>query len=109
MRERLEKPYATKESLHWRLYGPVGVQALVQAIYREGHSDSERAFLFAELGLELARVKPNDMPCSLTADIVSGELKSFIKTLDTKVQSLQFNDMPDMHNYVSNAFKEAGK
>lgn len=109
MREKLEKPYATKESLDWRLYGPVGVQALVHAIDREGQSDSERAFLLAELGLELSRVKPGQALNGLRPEDVSEKLRNFIKTLDVRAQAIQLSDTPDMRDYICNVFKEAGK
>ena len=57
LRERLERPAATVESLAWRLRGPVGVLAVARAIAREARSADERAFLLTELALEHERVE----------------------------------------------------
>lgn len=60
LRERLQQPFASAHSLDWRLRGPIGVLYLATALDREAHSAEERAFLLAELILELRRVVPED-------------------------------------------------
>ncbi len=71
LRERLERPLSSEQALHWRLRGPVGVQALAKAMSREAKSITERQFLLAELSLELHRVQlPPEVPrCLPTAKI----------------------------------------
>ena len=49
----MERPVATEQALNWRLRGPVGVLAFADAIDREVKSPTEKAFLIAELCLEL--------------------------------------------------------
>lgn len=58
LRKRMERPVASEQALNWRLRGPVGVKALADAIGREAKSATEKAFLIAELCLELHRVQP---------------------------------------------------
>jgi hypothetical protein len=74
LRERLERPFANAQCLAWRLHGPVGAHSVAQAICREAHSEEEKAFLIAELMLELHRVVPKEAPGALPAVAVREEL-----------------------------------
>lgn len=76
LRSRLERPASSDECLQWRISGPVGVMAVAQALTREARSDDERAFLLAELALELTRVKPRGGPGTLSAHEVRESLRS---------------------------------
>lgn len=67
LRSRLERPATSEECLEWRIKGPVGIKAVATALTREAKSDDERAFLLAELALELTRVKPKSAPGTLSA------------------------------------------
>ena len=70
LRYRLERPAVSDQALTWRLRGPVGVLAVAQAIAKEAKSEQERCFLLTELCLELARVRPQVSPGSLTSQRV---------------------------------------
>lgn len=74
LRQRLERPVTTAESLYWRLHGPVGVEAFVNALKKEAGSEAERDFLLAELALEVIRAKPQSNPGCLSEEIVRTEL-----------------------------------
>jgi len=84
LRSRLERPVSSEECLHWRINGPVGIQAIATALTREAKSDDERTFLLAELALELTRVKPTSAPGTLSAHEVR-------KALSVVAQELQRN------------------
>lgn len=81
LRTRLERPAASREALDWRLRGPVGVQAISRAIVKEAHSGEERAFLLAELMLELARVRPSEIPGGLRSPDIRAGLHEMIAEL----------------------------
>lgn len=55
---RIAAPCFTKESLEWRLHGPLGAEALARAIEHAQVSEEEKAFFLAELGFELLQVSP---------------------------------------------------
>jgi len=81
LRDRLERPVATEEGLHWRFYGPVGVRALIAALVKEGQSQEEKAFLLSELALELVRVKPSSFPGYLPVARTKAAIKDVIAEL----------------------------
>ncbi|MCA1807478.1 MAG: hypothetical protein LC687_06500, partial [Actinobacteria bacterium] len=57
LKNRLERPVVTIEALHWRMYGPIGVAAVVRALESHSESIDELAFLLSELMLILIRIK----------------------------------------------------
>jgi HKD family nuclease len=81
LRARLEKPVYTKESLNWRLYGPIGVQALKDAILKEAKTEDEKLFLVAELALELSRINPEHTEICLKPYEVKAAIQKVIKEL----------------------------
>lgn len=81
LRSRLERPVSSEECLQWRINGPVGVKAVAAALTREARSDDERAFLLAELALELTRVKPTGGPGTLSAHEVREALHAAAQDL----------------------------
>ncbi len=107
LRERIEKPVFTRESLIWRIYGPIGVNALVDGIRRESRSNDEKQFLLAELALELSRVNPKTTEFSIKAKDVMLAVKEVIEKLNA---SFSFDDNPhdnSIHNYSQKAFQKA--
>jgi hypothetical protein len=75
---RLEKPVFTKESLNWRLFGPVGVQSLIDAIGKEAKTNDEKSFLLAEVALELSRMQPKETSFSIKSKEVKKEVQQVI-------------------------------
>jgi len=106
----LERPFYTKESLNWRLRGPIGVLTLAQTIIREGKSEDEKAFLVAEILLELGRINPNeDAHRSLKREDVAEELRKIIREIkETILPSIQISD-DLIKAYVLKAFRESLK
>ena len=101
MRERVEQPASTKETLHWRLRGPVGVTALADAIAREAKSDEESTFLLAELALELGRAKPQQAPGCIHLDDHLKEIQGVIEDLKQRVSTYGDSGPENLRQYVS--------
>lgn len=108
LRERLERPVMSAESLWWRLRGPVGVTALAQALEKESQSPEETAFMITELILELHRVRlqansgyvePDTIRESLGA--LSADLKKLIPK-GQRVKGMAFGDYIDRVLEVTN-------
>ncbi|MCL4206470.1 MAG: hypothetical protein KJ000_28645 [Pirellulaceae bacterium] len=106
LRQRLEKPVVSQQALDWRLRGPVGVMALAEAIERETQQ-GERAFLLAELCLELARVKPQVGSGSFSASRLRAALREIAAEIRTKIQADALS--PQLQAYVKAAFEEFAK
>lgn len=106
LRERLERPVATQQSLHWRLYGPVGVEALAKALAKEAHSYEERAFLLTELALEVGRVRPHRHEGALPPRVVRDQLRAAAECVR---QRIPFEAMPtdsNLRHYIDEAFQQ---
>ncbi len=107
MRLRVERPTATIETLNWRLYGPVGVFALAEAIAREATTSAESAFLLAELALELSRADVVATTGCVDVSIHRNE----ISKLNDKLRSLLKDDAGDsepanLRAYIESVFDE---
>jgi len=109
IREKLERPIATRDTLAWRLYGPVGVQALATAISKAAKSPDERSFLFAELALELGRIRPAEERGYLPAAEVVAEIRNLMKVLEGQAGKDSPSGIPSIQGYVRSAFREALK
>lgn len=108
LRQRLEKPVVSGQSLEWRLRGPVGVLALGQAISKEARSEQERCFLLTELCLELARVRPRESPGSLRATRVRKALHQLAGEIRSGISPDALAALPALASYTQAAFKEIG-
>jgi len=106
LREKLERPVASQNSLEWRLKGPVGVRAVAKAISREAKSDEERAFLLTELALDIARVKPKQTPGHLPPEDVKREIDRVIRGLHDEVKELTYKAPVALEEYIKSAFVE---
>jgi hypothetical protein len=103
LRRRLERPVSSAEALNWRLRGPVGVQAISRAIVKEARSSEERAFLLAELMLELARVHPAEISGGLRSSEVKAELCQIISELRALLSAESLPDDPAFCAYIAAA------
>lgn len=113
LRERLQRPALSAQALHWRLRGPWGPLALADAIQREARTrreagmaatETEEAFLLAELMLELAQVQPEAHAHSVSPATVRRELRRLIADLQQRVPS-QPPDSP-IADYLTAVRKE---
>jgi hypothetical protein len=105
LRERLERPVATEEGLNWRLYGPVGVRALSEALLREGQSPEEKVFLLSELSLELKRVNPSSLPGCLTVSEIRDAIQQMISELHLAVKPNIEGRAANLTAYVREVFE----
>lgn len=107
LRERLEKPVYTLESLNWRLYGPIGVASLKEAIKREAKTAEERFFLFAELALELARVSPHQMGVSIDPVLIKEEIRKVLQQIREEFANEQKTGAIAIIEYSERALNKA--
>ena len=103
LRTRLARPVASVEALNWRLRGPIGVQAISRAIVKEARSAEERAFLLAELMLELARVRPSEISGGLHSSEVKAGLREMITELRALLSHETLPDDPAFRSYLEAA------
>lgn len=98
---RLEQPCATFATLEWKLYGPVGLYALVEAIEKEsGGNISEAIFFLTELWTQLGKVKPVTGEGILAPRIVKEKLSSFRDDLANRIKKLwELSDMESIQTY----------
>lgn len=107
LRERLQKPVATLENLNWRLYGPVGVRALKDAILKEAKTDMERIFLVTELALELSRADIAHAPNCLEPAVCKQALKKMVDELHRELTTAEWTASANLQQYVESAFERA--
>lgn len=107
LRERLQKPVYTSESLNWRLYGPIGVKSLKDAILKEARSEDEKIFLLAELALELSRVNPSQTEFSLKAKEVKAAIRKLLEELSIDFSSTNNRGHTAITDYSNQALKKA--
>jgi hypothetical protein len=107
IRQRLEHPFVSEQSIIWRLKGPVGVMALAQAIGKEAHSEQERYFLLTELCLELNRVKPQTISgCILSLNAIHKAIRDVIQKIRENISPDVMGDMPALADYIKSALEE---
>jgi len=109
LRERLERPIATANALEWRLRGVVGVESVANAICREGRTDEERAFLLAELALELDQVKPQVEPGGISARHVKQEVSKMIREIRKRIPRGALAGVGNLRKYVNSVFERIAK
>lgn len=85
IRERLERPVVSEQSLHWRLHGPIGVMALAGALKRDAHSAEERLFFLGEIILELSRVVIRTEPGCLAPKAVRVTINQVVRLLREEI------------------------
>jgi len=109
LRQRLERPAVSEQTLEWRLHGPVGVIALAQAVGREARSEQERCFLLTELCLELTRVRPQTSPGSLSTARVRKSLRKVAQEIRATITSDALVNLPALATYVEVVFREVAR
>lgn len=105
LRSRLERPAPTKESLDWRIYGPVGVKAVADALSREAKSEDERVFLLAELTLELLRTSPQTAQGSLPPSEVRKALRDVAVEFAARLSLSKEHKVGSLSRYLKNVLK----
>lgn len=110
IRERMEKPVVSEDQLSWRLRGPIGVKAFVDAILKSEKTDSvEKVFLLTEIALELHRVTLRDLPGCLSPHTIRKELDEFVIELQKLIDE-HLDVVPlQIHKYVKSVFNDVGE
>jgi hypothetical protein len=106
LRERLERPVVSEPALEWRLRGPVGVQALANAIGREARTEAEKCFLLTELCLELGRVRPQEASGSLSKQKVKAGLRQIVVDIRAGIDPLALTQHPELAQYAKAVFEK---
>lgn len=106
MRKKLERPALTEDIVSWRLYGPLGVNALAEAIRKEfKDSEEEKCFLLAELALELSRVEPFEDKECLSKEIINQKIGEYISDIKREIEEEDFEENKPMSKYIKNIFE----
>jgi hypothetical protein len=105
----LNRPVFHKDSLLWRLHGPVGPLALARALNDAATSPGESSFLLAELLMALRRIDVGRISVGIEKSEVLGEFDQVKAEIRRMVQgSLGSGDVPQsMSDYVSRVLTEA--
>ncbi len=99
----MEEPCVTRESLDWRLRGPFGAKAILEAIEREARSEEERTFFTAELCLELANAQPTTVEGGLPIDEIRTAILSFVEDKADRVERKLHEVGPGLKDYIAAA------
>ena len=111
LRERLERPLATRESLTWRLDGPVGVQAVARALIEEAgrrQSADERCFLLSELALELTRVRLSTSSPDVSVEDAKRDVGKAIQRILVQIDSGSIAEGSNLRRYVDHVLQQIG-
>ena len=111
LRERLERPLATRESLTWRLDGPVGVQAVARALIEEAgrrQSADERCFLLSELALELTRTRLSTSSPDVSVEDAKHDLGKAVQRIVAQIDSSSIPEGTSLRRYVDRVIQEIG-
>lgn len=103
LRERLEQPVGSVSAWTWRLQGPVGARALLEAMLRQADPamPDEAAFLIVELDRELEAVRitaKNDDELHRTAVL---QLQSFRDDLRRRLNDMLPTCSPELRRFAA--------
>ena len=105
MRKRLNMPVVSKEQLDWRLNGPIGVVAFVNAIV--GETDGiERQFLLADIAIELRRNNQEERQGCLDSSYIEQEIDKIVSGLRLQIKAGR-KGLPQSSNQYFNTVLEA--
>jgi hypothetical protein len=106
--QNLGRPVFHKESLLWRLRGPVGPLSLARALRQAATSPGEAAFLLLDLSLALQRIDAAKMSIGIELADVMTEIASVKDEIrHVVIDCLESNDIPvSMRQYVANVIRE---
>lgn len=107
MRKRLEKPVVSREQLEWRLKGPIGIIAFVDAV--TGETDGiERLFVLAEIAIELKRVSPVARVGCLPPEVIRKELHAVARHIVNQIETSKGSMPKSARRYLQNVMVAAG-
>lgn len=103
LRERLAQPVLSESALAWRLDGPVGARAVVNAIERQCDPamPEEWAFLLCELTQELKGLQLKDAAGREVGPALQARLDAFVKELRERLHHALDGASGSLRSYVS--------
>jgi len=106
LQNRLERPVATLEALQWRLYGPIGVTAVVRALEMHAESHDEFAFLLSELMLVLKRIRYESHEGVLNEADFADSMQQVLSELSRKLSIARDTASPMIADYCEKVSTE---
>lgn len=108
LRTRLEQPVSSLAAWTWRIQGPVGAQALMNAMLREADADSpdEAAFLLMELGREMDLVEINVANDASLRALLQQQLDAFRTDLRRRLVELLPNCSDALRQFADAKMEE---
>jgi len=102
LRARLEEPLASASAWTWRLEGPVGARALLDAMLRAAAAmqPDEKAFLVIEFDRELALVRLDVRGDEALRAFAEGRLEAFRAGLQERLHRLLSDCTPSLRLYA---------
>jgi len=106
LQNRLERPIVTLEALNQRLYGPVGVMAVVHALDKYAGSNDELAFLLSELMLVLKRVHYTEQEGVLSEKQFNAGMQQVLSELSERLAQVSAAASPMIGAYSNKVCRE---
>ena len=106
LQNRLERPVVTLEALHRRLYGPVGVMAVVHALEKHAGSNDELAFLLSELMLVLKRIDYTEQEGVLSEEQFNAGIQQVLSELSERLAQVSAAASPMIGDYSNKVCRE---
>ncbi|MEO7432522.1 MAG: hypothetical protein ABIR62_10910 [Dokdonella sp.] len=109
LRQSLERPVLSEAALAWRLHGPVGAIAVVEAIQRQSDPalPDEWAFLLLELVCELAAVRLMQATGQPAPAALQAKLDLFVGSLRGRLDLALREASESLRAYAEAAMKES--
>ncbi|MBK9681729.1 MAG: hypothetical protein IPO59_00005 [Betaproteobacteria bacterium] len=108
LRERLEQPVLSASAMAWRVNGPVGAKAVLNAIERQSDPDlpDEWAFLLCEMWGELSQVRLQGVGNHAVLPESLELMTDFVEDLRARLVQALPTCSVSMQSYVAEAGKE---
>jgi len=108
LRSRLEQPVLSTSAMAWRISGPVGARAVLEAMRRQCDPElpDEWAFLLCELSREIAAVALKGAGGRPAAPDVTQLLAAFQADLSQMLAEAQKGCSSSMQGYIANALAQ---
>jgi hypothetical protein len=111
LQERLARPAASLDALHWRLHGAFGplsiADGLVKAAQQEQTIAGEAHFLLAELALTIAAVDWREVAAGIDPEQQRELVAEVLAAIDERRQDLPPADDNALNDYVRDALEMA--
>jgi len=106
LQNRLTRPVVTLEALNQRLYGPIGVMAVVRALEKHASSNDELAFLLSELMLTIKRIDYTEQDGVLPKDRFNASIEQVLFELSEKLVHVSAIASPMIGAYSKKVCRE---